>query len=85
MAKEVARYNETHYNQTDKTNNFLHRTRNLNIYESDYNMILKTKWSEAIKKAEIQIQYTHHNLDAGKGKHHIIQYLQKSCNKKLQD
>jgi hypothetical protein len=38
----------------DKTNKFIHRTQNINIYEADYNMILKIKWSEAMKKAEIQ-------------------------------
>jgi ABC-type uncharacterized transport system YnjBCD substrate-binding protein len=59
----------------DKTNNFIHRTRNINIYEADYNMILKIKWGETIKKQKYKIQFTHLNSDAEKEKHQMIQCL----------
>ena len=40
----------------DKDNNFLHRIRNIHIYEADYNLILKLKWEQAIALSE------NHNL-----------------------
>jgi hypothetical protein len=38
----------------DKTNTFIHQTRNINIFKADHNMILKIKWSEAMETTEIQ-------------------------------
>ena len=36
----------------DKTNSFLHRTRNIHIFEADYNLMLKIKWGQAMHQAE---------------------------------
>ena len=36
----------------DKNNTFVHRIRNIHIYEADYNFILKQKWGEAVASAE---------------------------------
>lgn len=36
----------------DKTNSLLHRTRNIHIFEADYNLMLKIKWGQAMHQAE---------------------------------
>lgn len=36
----------------DATNKYLHRIRNIHIYEADYNLLLKQKWGEAVAHAE---------------------------------
>jgi hypothetical protein len=36
----------------DKSNRYLHRIRNIHIYEADYNLLLKQKWGEAVSTAE---------------------------------
>ena len=36
----------------DRDNRYVHRIRNIHIYEADYNLILRLKWGEAIESAE---------------------------------
>jgi hypothetical protein len=36
----------------DNWNSYLHRTRNINIYEADYNVMLKIKWAQAMSQAK---------------------------------
>jgi Reverse transcriptase (RNA-dependent DNA polymerase) len=36
----------------DNDNRYVHRIRNIHIYEADYNLILRLKWGEAIESAE---------------------------------
>ena len=38
----------------DPDNHFVHRIRNIHIYEADYNLLLKLKWEQAIKISEQQ-------------------------------
>ena len=38
----------------DPNNFLLNRTRNINLYEADYNLLLKIKWSESMRLAEKQ-------------------------------
>jgi hypothetical protein len=58
-----------------KTNCFLHRTRNINLYKADYNMVLKIKWGEEMKQAEKNKHCIQHNLAAEKGKQKMIRCL----------
>jgi hypothetical protein len=36
----------------DQDNHYIHRIRNIHIYEADYNLVLKLKWEQAIALAE---------------------------------
>jgi endonuclease/exonuclease/phosphatase family metal-dependent hydrolase len=38
--------------QKDQDNKYLHRIRNIHIFEADYNLILKLKWKQAVHESE---------------------------------
>jgi hypothetical protein len=64
---------------------FIKQTRNINMYEADYNFFLKINLSEAMKKAEHKMLCINPNLDVEKEIQHMTLYLLRSCNTKQQD